>query len=171
MTITAVAQRAGVGRPTVYRRYVDGADLLRAALFHDLERLFAALPTPGQPPGPVLDEMIAQARPFLEYYAREPAISRALLQQSVFGERPVPAHLAALNYQYILRLAGVLDAAKATGEVAADADTLMGAASFFALYLSAVMAGLADPLIDVTAQEMLLRRTFGQHLDGLRPTR
>lgn len=169
VTVAEVARRAGVGRPTVYRRHADGIDLVRTVLLHDLVRISTPILASPLPCGTVTDQLLASVRPFLEYYMSDPPLSRSLLGLSLTSEPEWAARIGEPNTRFILRLASIVQEGKARGEIAPDADPVIAAGAFFALYLSTVLGGLNGWLPTVDDQELLLRRVFAQHLEGLRP--
>lgn len=168
VTVTAVARRAGVGRPTVYRRYPDATDLLRAVLLHDLERAAVGVFASPPPPGPLLERLLALVRPFLRYYAADPVQSRTLLGIGLVATDEWAQGFGAVSMRFIAVMAGVIEESKATGEVGPDANAILAAGVFFALYLSTVIGGLNGVLPTLEAQEQVLAATFAQHIDGLR---
>ncbi|SCZ52238.1 TetR/AcrR family transcriptional regulator [Thiohalomonas denitrificans] len=80
-TIRAVAVRAGVGTGTVNLHFPDKISLLGEAIYEDIE---AILQRHSLPEGAPLDVRLGElVRPLFEYYARQPALSRVLVKESL----------------------------------------------------------------------------------------
>jgi AcrR family transcriptional regulator len=136
MTIDGVAEAAGVGKPTIYRRFSDKADLATAAL----ARLQA-----GEAPaltGRCLDDLVAILREFRTNLLRPNGM--AMIGTLLAEERHTPELLALFRERVLAgrrrMLRGVLEIAAGRGEIPQDADIdaavnlLVG--SFYARYLS-----------------------------------
>lgn len=159
-SIRDVAKAAGVAPGTVLLHFPDKRDLLHAALFDGLEEVWARVrkPTRTRALEPALTA-IAQA--FYAFYAARPALSRALLRESLFAAPPwsdrfggqiaeVHAHVAALAY-----------AARDRGELADDLDIDLLGAAFLSFYYFALLAWAQGRHGDPTR---LFRRLIAQHL-------
>lgn len=168
LTISAVAARAGVGRPTVYRRYATPQQIAMDVFYADLDRLVVdAAPALG-PDAPVLDQLMGLVDPFLRYYAANPTLSSALLQLSLFGEGTWQERFGEQAETWLGGLAAHFEAAKQDGRLRADVDTLVLVQTFFGLYLVVAIAGVRG-MFDLDTQRALLRRSLEQHLRGLVP--
>ena len=90
LTMDGLAERAGLGKGTVYRRFVTRAGIFQA-LLDDYERRFQANVLSGLPPlGPgaePLDRLMAYGRARIEFLIRHSDIARAALD----GRELVPA--------------------------------------------------------------------------------
>lgn len=142
MSIEAVAAAAGVGRPTVYRRYRSKAELVtaallelgagpepdlpattRAALLEMLRHTAAAVATPGSLA--ILGSLLGEAH-------RDPALL-ALFRERVFGPRMASVRT-------------VLERGIAAGELSARADPGVAIDLLFGALLARSMLG--EPLDD-----------------------
>lgn len=159
-SIRDVAKDAGVAPGTVLLHFPDKRDLLHAALFDGLEQVWARAkrPTKARTLEPALT---AIARAFYAFYAARPALSRALLRESLFAAPPwrdrfgaqvaeVHAHVAALAY-----------AARDRGELGAELDIDLLGAAFLSFYYFALLAWVQGSHDDPTR---LFRRLLAQHL-------
>ncbi|WP_331737569.1 helix-turn-helix domain-containing protein [Streptomyces sp. NBC_00019] len=148
-TVPQIAERAAVGKATVYRSYPTKDDLVGAAVNHRLAELqrFTA---------PALD----QADPyqaFSDYVLR--------LFEGLAGDRLLSEVLADAGFGSIsgllTQLSDLMEAAKATGMVRADAMTLD---------LRVVLCGMAVQLIRIAERDPVLWRRYGElALQALRP--
>jgi AcrR family transcriptional regulator len=90
LTMDALAQRAGLGKGTVFRRFGTRAGIFQALLDDD-ERAFQAQVLSGPPPlgpgAPPLDRLIAYGRARIGFLVEHGEIARAALD----GSQPIPA--------------------------------------------------------------------------------
>ncbi|HEX3388002.1 MAG TPA: helix-turn-helix domain-containing protein [Streptosporangiaceae bacterium] len=90
LTMDALAQRAGLGKGTVFRRFGTRAGIFQALLDDD-ERAFQeqilAGPPPLGPGAPPLDRLIAYGRARIGFLIEHREIARAALD----GSQPIPA--------------------------------------------------------------------------------
>ena len=153
-TTREVAGRAGVAIGTVFLHFPDKSALLEAALREQIaEVLGEAWRT--LPDGGVLEELCHLAGALYGMYARDPALSRVLVKESLFlvdGQAATEsrAQLAAF-------VAGVAERLQRGGV----ADPQLGAITFFSLYFSVLVMGLREGL-PVPAQVQILRSLLAQ---------
>lgn len=166
VNIAAVAERAGVGRPSVYRRYPDRETLAIAVLFADLQARLEGVLTDVPDDLPILDQLVAMARPFLAYYVERPKVSAALLQLAMFSPSPWREHLSEQLMGYLGWVGARLVAAQARGELAADADIGVFANTFFALYITTAIGGVQGHFADFEVLMSTFRSMLDQHLRG-----
>ena len=148
-TVPQIAERAEVGKATVYRSYPTKDDLVAAAVNHrlaELRRLTApalALADPNQA--------------FSDYVLR--------LFEGLAGDRLLSEVLADAGFRSISgllnQLSDLMEAAKSTGMVRADATILD---------LRVVLCGMAVQLIRIAERDPMLWRRYGElTLRALRP--
>jgi AcrR family transcriptional regulator len=112
MSIAGIAEEARVGRPTVYRRYRDKADVVAAAI--------EVLPAPGAPPdtGSARSDMLE----LLEGAAR--SIDLSLVGTLLVEERRHPELMERFRHRtlrpYTALVAGALERGERRGEVRED---------------------------------------------------
>jgi len=90
LTMDGLAERAGLGKGTVFRRFGTRAGIFRA-LLDDAERSFQELVLTGPPPlgpgAPPLDRLVAYGRARIGFLIEHREIARATLD----GSQPIPA--------------------------------------------------------------------------------
>jgi AcrR family transcriptional regulator len=154
--LRAVAQAAGVSTGAILAHFRDKQDLLHTALFEDLERTWATARLTKKK-RTLEQELTHIAATFFDYYAKRPALSRALLRESLFADPPwserfaaqvadVHHHVAALHRQ---------------SRQSSPQQAALFAAAFFSFYYFALLAwlqgGHPDPL-------GLFHKLLSQHL-------
>ncbi|MEZ4320004.1 MAG: TetR/AcrR family transcriptional regulator [Myxococcota bacterium] len=164
VSLAEVARRAGVGRPTVYRRYADVDALAMAVLHADLEASFQEIMARGLRAPTAEGKLLESARHFFTYYARDREVSRALLQRSLFARPPWAEQFAVQTWAFLGWLADELASAE---DLRPEVDRSLVAQAYFGFYLSVAIAGTTGMLPDVEAQIALLRPVLAQHLEGL----
>jgi len=168
LTIAGVAARAGVGRPTVYRRFATPRELAMDVFHADLDALVQPLAERDRS-APVLDQLTTIAEHLLGYYAADPALSSALLQLSMFAEGEWQERYAAQATAWLSGLALDFEHAKRDGRLHEDVDVSVLVQTFFGLYLTIAVSG-SRGMFDLGEQLALLRRCLEQHLRGLVPS-
>jgi AcrR family transcriptional regulator len=148
-TIPQVADRAGVGKATVYRSYPTKEDLVDAVTRYRLTELERSI-------APAL----AEADP---YTAFSGYVTR--LFESLAGDRLLSEVLAELRSattdRMLAELVGLMEVAKETGQVRADATELD---------LRVVLCGMVLMLMTIKARDPALWRRYGElTLRALRP--
>lgn len=108
VTMDGLAERAGLGKGTVFRRFGTRAGIF-AALMDDTERAFQVRVLSGPPPlgpgaGPV-ERLVAYGRERVDFLFEHHAILRAALDRT----RPIPAEtsMSALHIRMLLGQAGL----------------------------------------------------------------
>ena len=105
LTMDGLAERAGVGKGTVFRRFGTRAGIFQALLDDD-EREFQEEVLSGPPPlgpgAPPLDRLIAYGRARLDFLIRHREIARASLD----GRQPVPAGSSPMSREHLRFLLG-----------------------------------------------------------------
>jgi AcrR family transcriptional regulator len=111
LTMESVADEAGVGKGTVFRRFGDRSSLLRALVDEEERRLQDAVlsgPPPLGPGAPPLERLLAFGDARLEYLIRHgELLSAAELRPTVAASEHHPVMLASrFHVIHLLRLAG-----------------------------------------------------------------
>lgn len=146
-TIEAVARRAGVGRPTVYRRWANRADLVFDALFEATE----TVPIPDT--GDLLTDLVSLGRVVADDMS-SPAAAQALV--AVMAEVGSDSEIAAQVRQQTIQprvdaLAVLVERAQEQGTARRDIDpTLVIHAIAGVFYYHAAILGqvITDELVD-----------------------
>jgi AcrR family transcriptional regulator len=162
--VRAIAADAGVAAGTVLLHFADKRDLLHAALFDDLAALIAkttsATTGRGQPLETRLRELV---RPFFAYYAERPMLSKELLREALLADSPWRERFTEQVARVHAHVVALVEEAKARGEVAAETDSVILGASFFAFYYFALIGWVQGGL---SAPAPLFDRMLSEHLRG-----
>lgn len=151
-TMARIAAAAGVSAGTVCAHFADKPSLVAATFHRDieqtLEQAWGSLPARA----PIQRQLLHLAGVFYRYYARDPALSRTLLQVSLFLEGPWGLEVQQQAQDFIARVAALLAQAQQRGELAPGVNPHLAAQSFFAHYLLVLQAGLGQALPSPEAQ-------------------
>lgn len=148
-TVPQIAERAGVGKATVYRSYATKEELVEAVVGYRLDEL---------------ERLTASALALRDPYDRFRAYVLCLFE-SLAGDRVLSEALAGGQYGrtsgLLARLSDLMDEAKTTGPVRADADVVD---------LRVMLCGMVLQLMRIEDREPVLWRRYGElTLQALRP--
>lgn len=166
--IREVARAAGVATGTVLLHFDDKRDLLHAALFEDLAAAWATAAAAARGAGSLRKKLQAIAETFFGYYAERPALSRALLRESLFAESPWRERFAAQVAEVHGFVVVLTEEARSRGELAPKVDAQVMGASFFSFYYFSLLAWLQG---GHPAPARLFERMLTQHLAGYEKTK
>lgn len=149
-TVPQVAERADVGKATVYRSYPTKEDLVEAVVGHRLAEL-------EQTTSPAL----AKAEPEQAFDAFVTLLFENLARDRLLSEALADGRPAPYIRPLLDRLAALMDEAKAAGRVRPDANLLD---------LRVVLCGMCLQLVNIAEREPSLWRRYGElTLQALRP--
>ncbi len=163
VSIAAVAKEAGVGRPTVYRRYQDRVHLARAVLEADLSPLLYELAQQSFD-GPIVERVMQMFTPVMAYYDRNIPRSRALLEVSLLSEGGVGPNLNQATLAWGWTLSHQLQLAQERGEISGGLDREVCMHVFFGSYMTLVMGGLNGLYPNLEVRVEAFRKVVVQHL-------
>jgi AcrR family transcriptional regulator len=147
-TTQEIAEAAGVAAGTVFT-YAKTKDDLLILVFHDemlavVERAYAAAPSRDR----LADQLIVFFETLVAYHERDLPLAHALMRQLGYvGSDEQRAIVGDLMLTLLRRLAQLVEAAKARGEVAARCPLHASARTVFAIYyfhLGKLLSGYID---------------------------
>jgi TetR/AcrR family transcriptional regulator, cholesterol catabolism regulator len=168
-TTRAIAREAGVGAGTVFVYFADKLELLFALFAGDVQAAaddgFATLPREAS-----LAEQIAHVFDRLyAYYERDPVLGRVLVKELMFLDEAHRGAMVELTLGFMHRLAALVEAAKARGEVSTDVYPLEAANQLFALYYYGLVIWLGGAVPSREAQRFIVRGGIDRMMRGLAP--
>ncbi|RIL03426.1 MAG: TetR/AcrR family transcriptional regulator [Proteobacteria bacterium] len=166
----AIAARARVATGTLFLYARDKRELLFLVFQDESRRIFAEARAAASAGAPLVDALMGLFVRFLDFYARDPALSAAILREFFF--RPYePERLGALTREYGALVAALVEAAQRRGELRRDVPVAVAANALFAHYAYWVQAWLGSHLVSRAEAEERLRDALRLQIEGLRPTR
>jgi len=168
-TAREICRRAGIGTGTLFLYVRDKRDLLFLVFRDEARNLFrsgrekaAAAPT-------LIDALMGLFGEFIAFYARNPALSKRIVEE-LFMREHEPDAMGALTSEYLGCVQDVLAGPLSRGELRNDVAPLEQSAAFFAHYSFWVQAWLAGAVASREQAEAGLRRALGLQLEGLTGT-
>ena len=139
-TTKQIALAAGVAEGTIFLVAPTKEGLLVTVLEEKLREL-AAPRLASMPRRGIAAQLVHFCEPLFDFFAADPALSRALLKGMMFFSDPVAkarrdAHIA----DFLGVLGALFEGAKARGELAKGVDAAICAKNVFAIYVDAVTA-------------------------------
>jgi AcrR family transcriptional regulator len=166
-TTQAIAEAAGVAAGTLFL-YAKTKDDLLILVFHDemlevVEQAYKATPRNA----PLLEQAVAFFERLLAYHERDLPLANALMRQLGYVANAEQRRLVSeLMARLLGRLAQLVEAGKATGEIAAETPLLPSARGLFAIYYLH-LGGLLSGYFDRAQFDRALRTDLGLLLHGL----
>jgi len=137
-TISNVAERAGIGRGTVYWHYESKDDLFFALFTREIETLETSMEPLLQRDGPALQTIDALVHLAFAYYAESGRLVQAVLSVLGGADEAFQQRLVTLTKDLYSRydqiLAGLLERAKDEGDVRPDLDSEITAAAILSIF-------------------------------------
>jgi len=165
-TAREICERAGIGTGTLFLYVRDKRQLLFLTFEADARRLFAE----GVAAAASADGLVAQLMGlfgrFTAYYARDPALSKAIVQELFFRTHD-PGGLGRLTREFAEHVADLVAAAQARGEVRADLTPARAAMALFAHYTYWTLGWLGTGMLARESIEPGLQRSLELQIEGL----
>jgi AcrR family transcriptional regulator len=163
-----IATRARVATGTLFLYARDKRELLFLVFQDESQRIFAEADAALRDDTGLVDALMDLFGGFLDFYARNPELSAAILREFFF--RPYePERLGALTREYGVRVADRVERARQRGEVRTDLAAATIASLLFAHYAYWVQAWLGSRLVARDDAEHRLREALQLQIEGLRP--
>ncbi len=168
-TTKAVAERAGVAAGTVFVHARDKVDLL-CLVMHDLladasRRAFETLPD-----APLRRQLLHVFGEVVAMYGSVPKLAAPFIRHLPGAAGPNADRVNAMTFDFLGRLAGVIEAAKARGEIADDVEPLALAGNLFALYFFTLFSWIGG-FVSHEGLLSAIEHAFALQLRGLEPAR
>lgn len=165
-TTKAVAERAGVATGTVFVHASDKVDLLSLVMGEVLEaaveRGFSTLPAGG-----LQAELMHVFGAVFAAYGKVPKLAAPFVRTLPSALGPNSQRVQAFTFEFLNRLAALVTAAQARGEIDENVPAVLLAQNIFALYFFALISWISGFATLETALDPHLRMAVGLQLRGL----
>jgi hypothetical protein len=150
----------------------DKRELLFLTFEADARRLFAEGKAEAAASSGLVAKLMCLFGRFTAYYARDPALSKAIVQELFFRAHD-PGGLGRLTREFAEHVADLVAAAQASGELRADLTPARAAMALFAHYAYWTLGWLGTEMLSRESVEPGLRRALELQVEGLgaRPER
>lgn len=155
-TMKKIATKAGISPGAIFKHFENKSALLASALFDDIEsvqtKAFKRIPRDEALP----KQFLFIAEQFFEYYAVRPALSKILVEHSLFIEGEWAKKFDAHSMRLVDRTVQLIQTAKKQDKIREEVDNKLLASAFFSHYLFVLVLCVKKPPIDPAfAIEML----------------
>ncbi len=155
-TMKKIARKAGISPGAIFKHFENKSALLAAALFNDIElvqeRAIDQIPQDET----VQKQFLSIAEQFFKYYAIKPALSKILVEHTLFVEGEWAERFNAHSMRLVDKTAQLIQKAKKQEKIKENVDSKQLATAFFSHYLFVLVLCVKEPKIDpVFALEIL----------------
>jgi AcrR family transcriptional regulator len=165
-TMRALADKAGVAQGTIFKHFPDKSALVVAAFESDVgrvvEQAFASLPRAN-----LNKQLMHLTRRLYGFYAQNPPLSRVLVREGMLMEGEGGRAPAATQQAFLVRVAGLVQAAVGRGELPGATDVLSAVMAFGSFYIAALVVGLQAESFNPAGQARLVGRLWDLLCQGL----
>lgn len=165
-TMRELAARANIALGTIFTHFPDKRSLVVAAFQEDVGRAADAA-WESLPDANLLSRLLHLVRELYRFYAARPAVSQALVEQSLFVEGEHQDSMDAMVMEFLSRVAQLYAEAAECGELAPREDWMLAAMGFWADYFMGLIAGLRQERFDVETHVALVGHLLRQRIGGL----
>ena len=168
-SIAQLAEKAGVGKGTVYGYFKTKQDILYAFCEYELEYVHEQLTAASNEDEHILEQMLTIFMAEFEYVTRNPEFGRIYMQESLFPRKGFPAEYREAENRYFELIFPLIEKAQQRGELNATLEPLHICGHFFSLFLLVLHIWYTEFINTEEAAEAM-RTLFTQAIQGLEPT-
>ena len=168
-TAREICERAGVGTGTLFLYVRDKRELLFLSFEADARRLFAEGKAEAARKRSLVAQLMCLFGRFTAYYARDPALSKAIVQELFFRAHD-PDGLGRLTREFAEHVSDLVAAAQKRGEIRTDLTPARAAMALFAHYAYWTLGWLGTGMLSRDSVLPGLRRALELELEGLAKT-
>lgn len=160
VTLAEIARRAGISRPTVYRRFPDTPSILSALLTSRIVRALDTVPSAGVGREPLVQRILGVAQ-----RVRRDDVVMSVLQQAPDLAMVYLTERLGTSQQILLdAVAGEIKSAQDEGSVRAGDARELAAMSLLITQSTTLSARLVEPILDATDLLTELARALNGYL-------
>lgn len=167
-TAREICRRARIATGTLFLYARDKRELLFLVFRDEARSMLEEGTARAQSDLPLPEALMEVFGRFLDFYARNPALATVIAGE-FFYRNGEPTEMVALTQEFLDRIGGLVERAKARGELRADVETADHVLAFFAHYAFHVQAWLGGGLPDRQQTDLALRRAIELQMQGLAP--
>lgn len=167
-SIEQIAQKAGIGKGTVYGYFQTKKDIIKGFCEYELEQIHWQLVNKTDKDAPLLEQMLTIYMTEFRHVTQNREFGRIFMRESVFPNDSQIADNLEIDDQYFQLLFPILEKAQDRGELRKDIELLHITAHFYSLYLLIVSSWYTGR-IETEEVEQAMESLFTNVLDGLQP--
>ena len=170
-TMREIATRAGIGLGTIFLYAKNKRDLLFLTINEPLQAMTQQAEDAVDPKAPLIDNLLAVAKPHYQFFGRQPALSRLALREMIFYESGAQALPFQKTRERLIRLFGrTIELAVANGEIAPQEPPQFAGWTVFCIFQVELRRWLANDVIRPRAGLSALARALGLLIAGFGTT-
>lgn len=147
-TMKKIAAMAGISPGAIFKHFENKSALLAAALFNDIEIVQEKAIDRIVQDETVQKQFLSIAEQFYKYYAIRPALSKVLVEHSLFVEGEWAERFNTQTIRLIDKTVQLIQEAKKQKKIKENIDSKQLASAFFSHYLFILILCVKEPKID-----------------------
>ena len=168
-SMAALAQRAGVGKSTIYTYFKTKRELLIAFCEEELAYVYKKIGEQANPDASLVEQLLTVFMAEFRFVTRNKEFGRLFIREIVFPKELTVEHSHELDARYIALLFTIFEKSQQRGELRKDRELLFMAGHFYALYLLTVSSWYSGRLQTEEDVAEGMKMLFQQAMDGLKP--
>ncbi|MCK5098255.1 MAG: TetR/AcrR family transcriptional regulator [Desulfobacteraceae bacterium] len=165
-TMKKIATKAGISPGSIFKHFENKSALLAAALFNDIE-IVQEKAIDQIPHGETVQkQFLSIAEQFYKYYAIRPALSKVLVEHSLFVEGEWAERFNTQTMRLVDKTAQLIQKAKKQKKIKENIDSKQLASAFFSHYLFILILCVKEPKIDPVFALKLLAPLINLTISG-----
>jgi AcrR family transcriptional regulator len=166
-TTRQIAASAGIAQGTLFTYFPEKRDLLFHIVRTDVDAVAEAAFTDSALPSTLLEQVQFVFCSIYAHYASDPNLARAFAKEMLFIDEQRRGPLLWWTLQFVNKLAALVDAARARGEIRQNVSGTDAAHMFFAFYYLGLITWLGGTLPDRAVVEAQLKKDLELAMSGL----
>ena len=159
-TTRAIAARANIAAGTLFLYAEDKTDLLFLVFEHRLRECVDAGFRTLDADAPLVDQLLHLFGGAFAMYEEAPDVGRRFIKELPGATGSNAARVHQLTFDFLARVSGLCDAARARGRIRPEVASLLVAQSAFALYFAALLGWLSGTFTKDYALGVVLRESL-----------
>jgi len=165
-TMRKIAEKAGISHGAIFKHFENKSALLASALFDDIDavqkRALSIVPESES----IQRQFLFIAEQFFNYYAIRPALSKILVEHSLFIKGEWKQKFNAQSMSLIQKIVELIQVAKQKGTIHKDMDSELLASAFFSHYIFVLILTVKEPVIDPASSIQMLEPFINLAVSG-----
>ena len=161
-TMRELAKDSGIALGTAFKHFPDKSSLLTAAFEEDIQKVLEQA-IGSLPDRDIYLQLRHLVRAIYNFYAKDPALSRALVKEALFIDGPAGDIIKVQAMRFLTGVGNLLQEAVERGEIQPIETVLDAATGFWSFYLLGIITGLSEPQFNVEQQVAFVDKLLKKH--------
>lgn len=168
-SMAALAQKAGVGKSTIYTYFKTKRELLIAFCEEELAYVYKEIDEQTNLDATLVEQLLTIFMAEFRFVTKNKEFGRLFMRETVFPKELTVEHSHELDSRYIALLFTIFKKSQQRGELRKDRELLFMAGHFYALYLLTVSSWYSGRLQTEEDVAEGMKMLFQQAMEGLKP--